>query len=67
MYKKVNIRSKLSLGKSGNRAEVTRIIRSGNHIFVQVEQTQDAKEQTIMVAVNAALKKYEEENDIILE
>lgn len=67
MDKKVNIRSKLCLGVSGNRAEVGRIIRSGDSIFVEVEQTHDAKESTIMVAVNAALKKYEEENDIILE
>lgn len=42
-------------------------MQSGDSLFVEVEQTEDAKEPTVMVAVNEALEAYEKEHGIALE
>lgn len=63
----VKIRSRLLDGETGNRARVSRVMRSGDCLFVEVEQTKDAKEPTVMVAVNKALTAYEKEHGIALE
>jgi seryl-tRNA(Sec) selenium transferase len=63
----VKVRSRLLAGETGDRARVSRVMRSGDCLFVEVEQTEDAKEPTVMVAVNEALKAYEEEHGIVLE
>jgi len=63
----VSIRQRFDLGESGDRAEVRRVIRSGRRFYVEVVQTRDAREPTIIVAVNRALDDYERETGIKIE
>ncbi len=60
MDERPEIRSRVALGATGDRARVHRILKVENRLYVEVEQTRDAKEKTIMVAVNDALQKYED-------
>lgn len=62
MKENVNIRSRVSLGETGDLAEVRRVVKVSDQVYVEVEQTGDAREPTIMVAVNKALQKFEGEH-----
>ena len=58
----VVIRQRVSLEAEGDRAEVCRILEHGGKLYVELQQTSDAREPTIMTAVNEALSKYEAGN-----
>jgi len=59
-----SIRQRFGLGESGDRAVVERIVRSGGKLYVEVSQTSDAREPTIMLAVNKALEEYERQTGV---
>ena len=54
----VVIKQKLTL-LTGDTAEVTRIMETGDRTYVEVSQSIDASEPTIMVAVNNALREHQ--------
>lgn len=63
----IQIRQRFDLGDQGDKAEVLRIVRSDGLVYVEVRQTKDATEPTVMIAVNTALDEYERVNGIDLE
>jgi hypothetical protein len=58
------VRQHFDLGDSGDRAVVSRIFKTDGRLYVEVQQTSDAREPTIMSAVLAALTEYERQHGI---
>lgn len=55
----VVIRQKLNMS-TGDKAKVTRILKADGITYVEVSQSLDASEPTVMVAVNEALKEHQD-------
>lgn len=65
MSQRLQIRQNFTLGDDGDKAEVARVLMLNDRVYVEVEQTMDAREPTIMGAVTAALDRFE--NQIRME
>ena len=60
MTDRVQIRQNFTLGSDGDKAEVARVLQVGERWYVEIDQTMDAGEPTIMVAVIEALDQFEQ-------
>ena len=60
---RVTIRQRVEVEALGDRARVTRILAVGDQVYVDVEQTLDATEPTIMAEINRALEEREKREE----
>jgi len=54
----LQIRQNFSLGPDGDRVVIQRVLLSDHRVYLEMSQTEDAREVTIMRAVTDAIDNY---------